>query len=97
MRQCIIIDAGSTGSRVHVYEGVPVREGLPRMSHPHPQLKQEPGLGVFSGQPHEAGPSLLPLITFAASQVRERTSDTQPPSVPLQLALSTPAFCLVLA
>lgn len=67
--QSVIIDAGSTGSRVHVYHGISVHGGLPIITHPHPQLKQEPGLASFSDRPQDAGRSLDRLVAFAVSQV----------------------------
>ena len=67
-RWTIIIDAGSSGSRVHVYELGRSASGLPQLTHPA-SLKVSPGLSAFAEAPEHAGQSLLPLVSFAARQV----------------------------
>eukprot|EP00884_Botryococcus_braunii_P020664 jgi/Botrbrau1/7281/Bobra.0318s0018.1 len=76
--QFVIIDAGSTGSRIHIYHGMSVLGGLPMIIHPHPQLKQEPGLASYSERPQDAGQSLDPLINFAVSQVPQDALSATP-------------------
>jgi apyrase len=73
----IIIDAGSSGSRVHVFQYIdngplPIvtigREDL--------SLKTKPGLSSFAEDPHKAGYSLMDLLKFASSKVPERERET---------------------
>lgn len=62
-----VIDAGSSGSRVHVYQytaGDRVRV-LPD----HATFKQKPGLSSFESHPADAGSSLDALVVFAKEHV----------------------------
>ncbi|XP_043706061.1 probable apyrase 6 isoform X2 [Telopea speciosissima] len=68
----IVIDGGSTGTRIHVFKflinekGVPLydfgKEGLS-------SLRVNPGLSSFSADPHSSGDSLLELIEFAKGRI----------------------------
>jgi len=67
----IIIDAGSTGSRIHVFEYAPGGlipavdlVGLESLS-----LKKTPGLSSFANNPDIAGESLKDLLKFAKQKV----------------------------
>ncbi len=67
----VLIDAGSSGSRVHVFE---LRQDnsqgdIPNIRLPPHKLKIEPGLSSYEDRPEDAGHSLQPLIDFAASKV----------------------------
>lgn len=70
----IIIDAGSSGSRAHVFHYI--NEGLlPLVSFSGREgwsLKTKPGLSSFAKEPHNAGHSLEDLLLFASSKVPER-------------------------
>ena len=72
----ILVDAGSSGSRVHVFRllwsapGAGLHElALPEIELPSKKLKVEPGLSSFEDTPGLAGESLLPLVEFAKSHV----------------------------
>jgi Golgi nucleoside diphosphatase len=72
----VVIDAGSSGSRVHVYkldwsESINSRGGIlfPRLKLPEPKLKAKPGLSSFALNPSAAGESLESLVTFAVNQI----------------------------
>ncbi|KAH7423816.1 hypothetical protein KP509_12G075400 [Ceratopteris richardii] len=70
----IIIDAGSSGSRAHVFHYI--NEGpLPLVSFSDREnwsLKTKPGLSSFANDPHNAGESLEQLLIFASSKVPKR-------------------------
>lgn len=67
----VIFDAGSTGSRVHVYKFSHCDNQLPKLLGEHfEQLK--PGLSHYANVkkfPHEAAQSLVPLMDFALTHV----------------------------
>ena len=67
----VVIDAGSTGSRVHVYEFQRCRDGG---THLVDELFAEvkPGLSSFAGRPMHAAKSLRPLISLARGRVPRR-------------------------
>jgi apyrase len=64
----VVIDAGSTGSRVHV---IAYRAGpLPQLDWTRTaSLKAAPGLSSFAADPAGAGPSIAPLLKFARRRV----------------------------
>ncbi|XP_066331320.1 probable apyrase 6 isoform X4 [Miscanthus floridulus] len=65
----VIIDAGSTGSRVHViaYRST---AGLPQLDWARTaSMKATPGLSSFAADPRGAGLSLAPLVEFARRRV----------------------------
>lgn len=67
----MFIDAGSSGTRLHVYRYLPQK--WPRYARISPQqdvLKVEPGLSSYAGRPEAAAASLQPLLDFATSKVR---------------------------
>jgi hypothetical protein len=70
-RYAVIFDAGSTGTRVHVFswahgaDGQLVR-GLPDvLAEPGGSMKVKPGISSFDGEPEAAGSSIVPLIELA--------------------------------
>ena len=70
----VLIDAGSSGSRIHVFEihsDDSIGE-IPNLRLPPHKLKIEPGLSSFASNPSAAGASLEPLLSFARSKVPER-------------------------
>jgi apyrase len=80
-RYGVIIDAGSTGSRVHViaYRVGPGRGAPPQLDWARTaSLKANPGLSSFAADPAGAGLSLAPLVDFARRRVpRESWADTE--------------------
>ncbi|XP_062191893.1 probable apyrase 6 isoform X2 [Phragmites australis] len=77
----VVIDAGSTGSRVHViaYRAAAGRDALPRLDWARTDsLKATPGLSSFAADPRGAGLSLAPLVEFARRRVPRRSwADTE--------------------
>lgn len=74
----VVFDAGSTGSRVHVFEFATTREGLVLRSDTFEQLK--PGLGDagWSSEPERAAASLQPLLEKAIDAVPASHHATTP-------------------
>eukprot|EP00053_Salpingoeca_punica_P009720 m.87467 g.87467 ORF g.87467 m.87467 type:complete len:445 (-) comp15129_c0_seq1:1643-2977(-) len=74
----IIIDAGSTGSRIHVYRFSQAEDGsgLVLRSELFEQLK--PGLSSYKGQPQKAAASLAPLLLSAVKHVPSHLHSTTP-------------------
>lgn len=62
-----VIDAGSSGSRVHVYQYTAAARV--RVLPDHATFKQKPGLSSFEAHPSEAGSSLDALVVFAKEHV----------------------------
>ncbi|CAO2163257.1 unnamed protein product [Urochloa humidicola] len=75
----VIIDAGSTGSRVHVIAYRAGAGALPQLDWARTaSLKANPGLSSFAADPRGAGLSLAPLVDFARRRVpQERWADTE--------------------
>lgn len=65
----VIIDAGSTGSRIHIYQYKVSTAGLAVVQQPVSSLKVTPGLSSYAGQPESVGESLTPLLEYAYKQV----------------------------
>ena len=61
----VIIDAGSTGSRVHIYRYKVTRNGLATVQQPFRSHKVTPGLSDYAEQPQSVGESLGPLLQYA--------------------------------
>lgn len=72
----VILDGGSTGTRVHVFSWAsgsllggansPNVDGLPDVrSEPGGNLKVKPGISAFESSPEDAGASITPLIELA--------------------------------
>ena len=68
-----IIDAGSSGNRIHVYRygKLGSREGELYVLPLHVSFKKKPGLSSFANSPTEAPKTLVALIEFAKSNVPE--------------------------
>mmetsp|Transcript_22042 Transcript_22042/g.42801 ORF Transcript_22042/g.42801 Transcript_22042/m.42801 type:complete len:449 (-) Transcript_22042:168-1514(-) len=63
----VVIDAGSTGSRIHVYEFHTIR-GVPKLKDElFVQLK--PGLSSYASKPSEGASSLKPLLARALEKI----------------------------
>lgn len=68
VRYAVVMDAGSTGSRVHVFKfAAPNGGDLVLISDQFQQL--QPGLSAYAEQPQKAAESLQPLIDLALSTV----------------------------
>ena len=65
----IVVDGGSSGSRIHVFS-MYVRKGeMPVLKAEEGVLKVKPGLSSFSDDPTKAGAALQPLFAFAEKYV----------------------------
>ena len=66
-----MIDAGSSGTRVHVYTYEAPVDGssYATVLLPERKLKVQPGLSSYAAHPDASGASLEPLILFAKQQV----------------------------
>ncbi|KAI3744506.1 hypothetical protein L1987_57589 [Smallanthus sonchifolius] len=71
-RYRIVIDGGSTGSRIHVFEYL-VRDGGPVFDFSGKNglgsMRVSPGLSAFVEDPHRAGASVLELLEFARKRI----------------------------
>ena len=66
-RYAVVVDAGSTGSRVHAFAFAASRNGLELLSDTFEQLK--PGLSSFAETPEEGAASLRPLLDKALAAI----------------------------
>ncbi|XP_037321572.1 ectonucleoside triphosphate diphosphohydrolase 6 isoform X1 [Pungitius pungitius] len=64
----IMFDAGSTGTRVHVFEFQMERSEAPKLAH-ETFRAIEPGLSAYADQPEECAAGLLELLKVAESSV----------------------------
>ena len=79
----IVIDAGSSGCRVHVYAlRWEAGQRLPIVELPDKRLKKSPGLSSFASNPGDAGESLAGLLEFA----KEHVPAAERPTTPIRLA-----------
>ena len=71
MRHALVFDAGSSGTRLHVFKWTPTQSAdeIPRLALPQPTKKVKPGLSSFAQSPQTAGASLAPLFAFAEEHV----------------------------
>lgn len=68
----VVIDAGSSGSRAHIFHN---NNGVVETE--HESYKAKPGLSSYANNPVEAGASLQPLIEFAKERIPEdKVADT---------------------
>jgi len=90
----ILIDAGSSGSRLHVHGYLQSQNELPIIE-PSRNKKVKPGLSSFEKNPTAAGQSLIPLLDFAQAEIPTECWDETPlylqataglRSIPLQAA-----------
>ena len=66
-RYGIMFDAGSTGSRIHVFEFNFENQDIKLLREVFEQIK--PGLSSYAANPEEAGKSLVPLLDIAMKEV----------------------------
>lgn len=78
-RYAVVIDAGSTGSRVHVFKFDTARGTLDLVSDTFEQLK--PGLSSYADDPAKAADSLKPLLETAVKTVPKELQASTPVSV----------------
>ncbi|XP_020586663.1 probable apyrase 6 isoform X2 [Phalaenopsis equestris] len=79
-RFSVVIDAGSTGTRLHVYGyTISLKTTLPVLDLASTsEMKVNPGLSSYSGDPASAGASLVPLLDFGKGKVpKDRWGDTE--------------------
>lgn len=70
MQYAVVIDAGSSGSRVHVYSHTrDAGSRFPTVDLPDLQMKIQPGLSAYAPTGEGAGESLWPLVEFAKQYV----------------------------
>ena len=69
LKYFVIMDAGSSGTRVHVFRWDGAKPGIPDLQMPSHTLKRNPGLSSFANEPAAAGASLKELLEFAAQKV----------------------------
>lgn len=70
----IVIDGGSTGTRVHVFE-YGIEGGVPKFDFTNSGLasmRVNPGLSAYADKPEAAGGSLVELIEFAKGRVPKK-------------------------
>jgi apyrase len=72
----VVIDAGSTGSRVHIFKFLVIKGHLELQFDKFEQLK--PGLSSYAGSPADAAASLKPLLDLAAATVPTVLHPTTP-------------------
>lgn len=84
-RYALVVDAGSSGSRLHLYRWTPAEPGgLPRIEATGRVHRVTPGISAFAGDPAAAADSLRPLVDFALAALRDEGAD--PADTPLWLA-----------
>jgi apyrase len=76
----VVIDAGSSGSRVYIYYWYPQHDGIPEVW-PAPDLFQvawskkiEPGLATFK-DPQKAADSLIPLLDYVKEKLSQNSAE----------------------
>jgi Golgi nucleoside diphosphatase len=77
LRYGCMMDAGSTGSRIHIYRFAQRADGSLKLQNEiFKQLK--PGVSSFAGQPHKAAESIQPLLDEAIAAVPAELHGTTP-------------------
>ena len=72
LRMLVVIDAGSSGSRAHIYSTrCAGPDKLVKIEEAAVPLKIEPGISTFADDPEEAARSLEPLLEFASAHIPE--------------------------
>lgn len=75
----VVLDAGSTGTRVHILEyTVDPRSSYAVLKLPEPKYKVNPGLSSYAKDAAGAGASLQPLLEFAQQHVPAKQQQATP-------------------
>ena len=70
LRYGVILDAGSTGTRAHVYAWPPARPtAIVELEGVEELLEREPGISAFAGTPAELDGYLQPILIAASALV----------------------------
>lgn len=79
VKQAIVIDAGSSGSRIYIYNISDGEfEGLPLVQSEIAAKKVEPGISEMDSQPEQVEQGLKELIEYAKQQIDEANWATTP-------------------
>jgi hypothetical protein len=79
-RFALMVDAGSTGSRIHVYRFRVCGTGMPKLENESFHFLL-PGLSSYAGDPKGAAESLRPLLQAAVDEIPESDRSCTPISV----------------
>ncbi|XP_056423554.1 ectonucleoside triphosphate diphosphohydrolase 6 [Hyla sarda] len=73
----IMFDAGSTGTRVHVYKFSQTSSGAPRLEH---ELFKaiKPGLSAYADEPHKCSAGIQELLDIAIEEIPEHLRSSTP-------------------
>jgi Golgi nucleoside diphosphatase len=81
-RHLVVLDAGSTGTRVHVFQyAADSSSSYASLLLPEPKLKVQPGLSAYADNAPGAAASLHPLLQFASQHIPA----SQVPQTPVYL------------
>src|SRR3990167_8933988 len=73
----IVIDAGSSGSRLHFFKYTTGKGNIPVITEEISPIKIKPGLSSYATNPKGAAESLKPLLDAAIQQTQKQSIDPQ--------------------